>query len=296
MEYDLVLGVGLTVVAGLIVNVAEDVPVLGINAANPAVASITVTDDGGVNLQLGTTRAIWAQEVDSSVVPLDSPDGIKADEVLFEETVSWITRSSRYPARTASSSSATRSTASWRRSRSTGAASTPSPRPGGIRGVALVVAQLIITASIAIVPPVNATPKVRASIQSLLREIAPGLQQVLNRAVGRIRQSGPRQTGRMASRARVRRLRPQLPGGVSAELRLPAVLFERSRTRSTPRVDGSTSWRKTWSGLWSCWAISMSPASLRSTPIKSFQKLVRVAARSRGTVRVRRTPGDVTSF
>ena len=92
VEFDLVLGVGLTVVAGLIVHVTEDVPVLGINAANPAVASITVTDDGGVNLQLGTTRAIWAQEVDSSVVPLESPDGIKADEVMFEETVSWITR------------------------------------------------------------------------------------------------------------------------------------------------------------------------------------------------------------
>ena len=92
VEFDLVLGVGLTVVSGLIVNVTEDVPVVGIDVANPAVASITVTDDGGVNLQLGTTRAIWAQEVDSSVVPLESPDGNEADEVLFEETVSWITR------------------------------------------------------------------------------------------------------------------------------------------------------------------------------------------------------------
>ena len=98
-------------------------------------------------------------------------------------------------------------------------------------------AQLIITASIAIVPPVNATPKVRASIQSLLREIAPGLHQVLHRAVGRIRQSGPRRTGRMASRARVRRLRPQLPGGVSAELRLP--LFYSSFTNE---VNASRGW------------------------------------------------------
>ena len=97
VEFDLVLGVGLTVVAGLIVNVTEDVPVVGIDVANPAVASITVTDDGGVNLQLGTTRAIWAQEVDSSVVPLESPDGNEADEVLFEETVSYITRSSVAP-------------------------------------------------------------------------------------------------------------------------------------------------------------------------------------------------------
>ena len=97
VEFDLVLGVGLTVVSGLIVNVTEDVPVVGIDVANPAVASITVTDDGGVNLQLGTTRAIWAQEVDSSVVPLESPDGNEADEVLFEETVSYITRSSVAP-------------------------------------------------------------------------------------------------------------------------------------------------------------------------------------------------------
>ena len=93
VEFDLVLGVGLTVVSGLIVNVAEDVPVLGINVANPAATSITVTDAGGLNLQLGPERAIWAQLIDSSVVPLESPDGIEADEVMFEETVSYITRS-----------------------------------------------------------------------------------------------------------------------------------------------------------------------------------------------------------
>ena len=92
VQFDLILGVGLDVVSGLIVNVAADLPTAGIDVANPASAAIVMTEAGGINLQLGPQRAIWAQEIDRNTVPLESADGIEADQVLFEEVRSWITR------------------------------------------------------------------------------------------------------------------------------------------------------------------------------------------------------------
>lgn len=96
-QFDLILGVGLEIISGLIVNITADVDVAGIDAANPATASIVQTDAGGLNLQLGPVKAIFAQELDSSVVPLDAPDGIEAGQVLFEEVKSWITRTEIAP-------------------------------------------------------------------------------------------------------------------------------------------------------------------------------------------------------
>ena len=250
--------------------------------ANPAVASITVTDDGGVNLQLGTTRAIWAQEVDSSVVPLESPDGNEADEVLFEETVSYITRSSVAP-NSVIIVGDLRSTASWRRSRSTEGASTAITATRRYRRGVPLVAQLIITATLAIIPPVNATPKVRASIQSLLREIAPGLHQVLHRAVGRIRQSGPRpnrEDGKQSSC-------PSPPASGAGRCQCAELRLARCFIRAfTNEVNASRGWfdqlekdvERALVVLGNLYVSRL--AAIYADQI--FQQLVRVAARRRG--------------
>ena len=97
VQFDIILGTGREVVSGLAVNLAADASTAGITPANPAMATIVQTDDGALNLQLGPVKAIFAQELDSSVVPLDAPDGIEADQVLFEETKSWITRTEVAP-------------------------------------------------------------------------------------------------------------------------------------------------------------------------------------------------------
>ena len=96
VSFDLTLRVGLTVYSGVVANVTPEADFPAgtseVNAQNPRTAQIGLTASGGINLQLGAIHAIWAQEFDRSVSPLDAPDGIEAAETIFEETVTWIVR------------------------------------------------------------------------------------------------------------------------------------------------------------------------------------------------------------
>ena len=82
IEFSIVLGVSLRVYSGVIVNVTPDEPFPAgsnlITAAAPAEAQIGITAAGGVNLQLGNIRAVWAQEFDRTISSLDAPDGVEA--------------------------------------------------------------------------------------------------------------------------------------------------------------------------------------------------------------------------
>ena len=92
VSFTLTLGVSLPVVSGVVVNIDRDAPTSGVSRQTPAAARVGLTDAGGVNLQLGTQRSIWAQLVDTSTVPLDAPDGIEAANTTFEETVQYVVR------------------------------------------------------------------------------------------------------------------------------------------------------------------------------------------------------------
>ena len=49
-------------------------------------------EDGGLNAVLGEQVSRWAQLVDGDTLALQQPDGVQANEILFEETRSWIMR------------------------------------------------------------------------------------------------------------------------------------------------------------------------------------------------------------
>lgn len=91
-SYELVIGLGLDVRSGVVVNIQDPVAADAIGAANPAVATIGETSDGGINLQLGPTTLLWSQRLDASVAPTEAPDTLEADIVTFEETVTWLVR------------------------------------------------------------------------------------------------------------------------------------------------------------------------------------------------------------
>ena len=90
--FTLALRSGLEVVSGVVAAIDRDVPVAGIGPQKPAVAMVTPTMDGAINLRRGTEKSIWAQLVDSTTTPLDAPDGVEASVVVQEQTVSYVTR------------------------------------------------------------------------------------------------------------------------------------------------------------------------------------------------------------
>ena len=96
VQFSLTLGVGVRVYSGVIVNVTPDSAFPAgtnlINASSPAQAHVGITASGGINLQLGGVRAVWAQEFDRTISSLDAPDGVEAQESVLEEVRTWIVR------------------------------------------------------------------------------------------------------------------------------------------------------------------------------------------------------------
>ena len=101
VQFSLTLGVTTTVYSGVVANVTPAAPFPAgsnlIAPSSPAVAQIGITSSGAVNLQIGQVKAIWAQEFDRVVSPLDAPDGIEAAESIFEEIRTWIVREQVLP-------------------------------------------------------------------------------------------------------------------------------------------------------------------------------------------------------
>ena len=157
-------------------------------------------------------------------------------------------------------------------------------------------AHLAIIATVQVPFVRGQTPAIRDRIIGARREIAFGLQQILNQARQQARTQGPRRTGKMLRGARVRRLRSPVPGGVSYELRLS--IFYASFTNEINR--SSLRWFNDLEA-----EVERAVYALANRVIKGllsiyadlvFAQLIRVVARTPGRlVSARRTPGDFTN-
>ena len=155
-------------------------------------------------------------------------------------------------------------------------------------------AHLAIIATVQIPFVRGQTPAIRGRIIAARRQLAGGMQAIMNQARSQARAQGPRDTGKMLRGARVRRLRSPVPGGVSYELRLS--IFYASFTNEINRSS------RDWFGELEA-EVERAIYALANRIIKQFldvyaslvfHQLVRIAARSSGRITTRRTPGDFT--